>query len=89
MAEYTEGTSRSLGAFGNDICIFDDATRTWDSPTLDDDTGVALPNLPEKRELSSIVYDHKESRLVIFGGWDNRWVSDIWEVNVSNIVGPP
>lgn len=88
-AEYTEGTARSLGNFDNQICIFDDATRSWDSPTLDDDTGVGMAMQPERREHTSIVYDHKESRLVIFGGWNNKWVSDIWAVNVSKIVGPP
>jgi len=36
-----------------------------------------------------MVYDHRESRLVIFGGWSNRWLNDLWSINVSKIVGPP
>ena len=31
----------------------------------------------------------QESRLVIFGGWANKWLDDVWQINVSSIVGPP
>jgi hypothetical protein len=33
-------------------------------------------------------YDGRESRLIIFGGWNNGWYSDIYSLNVSKIVGP-
>ncbi|KAF4684863.1 hypothetical protein FOZ63_013786, partial [Perkinsus olseni] len=30
-----------------------------------------------------------ESRLIVFGGWSNKWLDDVWQINVSSIVGPP
>lgn len=27
--------------------------------------------------------------MLVFGGWSNRWLNDIWKANVSNIIGPP
>jgi len=36
-----------------------------------------------------MIYDHKDSRLIIFGGWSNDWFGDLWSLNVSQIVGPP
>jgi len=44
---------------------------------------------PILRESTAMVYDHRESRLVVFGGWSNRWLNDLWSINVSKIVGPP
>ena len=26
---------------------------------------------------------------MIFGGWANKWLDDVWQINVSSIVGPP
>ena len=42
-----------------------------------------------EREHSAICYEPEESRLIIFGGWANRWLNDVWRINVSSIVGPP
>ena len=36
-----------------------------------------------------MVYDKIESRLVVFGGWNNNWLSDLHTLSVSKIVGPP
>jgi len=44
---------------------------------------------PHNREASQMIYDHKDSRLIIFGGWSNDWFGDLWSLNVSQIVGPP
>jgi len=54
-SEFTEGQSRSLGKFNCNIDIFDDATRTWDTPTLDDEGGLGASHNPEKRELTQVV----------------------------------
>lgn len=35
-----------------------------------------------------MAYDHKDSRLLIFGGWNNGWLSDFYALNVSKVVGP-
>lgn len=43
---------------------------------------------PAPREYAAISYDYNSSRLVIFGGWSNGWLQDMWSLNVSKIVGP-
>lgn len=56
-------------------------TEDWDQ-----DGG---PFVPPEREYASMVYDQKNYRVVIFGGWANEWLSDVYALNVSSIVGPP
>jgi dynein heavy chain len=34
-------------------------------------------------------YDKDQSRVIIFGGWSNAWLGDMWSLNVSTITGPP
>lgn len=36
-----------------------------------------------------MVYDPNDSRLIIYGGWANNWLNDMWVLNVSSITGPP
>lgn len=36
-----------------------------------------------------MIFDPNDSRLVVFGGWSNQWLSDIWALSVSLITGPP
>lgn len=33
-------------------------------------------------------YDERNSRLLVFGGWNNGWLSSMYSLNVSKIVGP-
>jgi hypothetical protein len=33
-------------------------------------------------------YDPRESRLLVFGGWNNGWFNDLYALNVSKVVGP-
>ena len=35
-----------------------------------------------------MAYDTRESRLLVFGGWNNGWHNDLYALNVSKIVGP-
>jgi len=81
------GEGRTGGVFDNRIGVLNLAeTLSWDEPKLESSD-------PEKRllprEHSAICYDPEESRLVIFGGWANKWLDDVWQINVSSIVGPP
>jgi hypothetical protein len=32
--------------------------------------------------------NQRDSKLVIFGGWNNGWFNDLYSLNVSKIVGP-
>lgn len=34
-------------------------------------------------------FDSNDSRLIIFGGWANNWLTDMVALNVSSITGPP
>lgn len=44
---------------------------------------------PRPRESTAMFYDSTESRVIIFGGWANNWLNDMWALNVSSITGPP
>ena len=44
--------------------------------------------MPSPREYAAMAYDHKDSRLLVFGGWNNGWLNDLHALNVSKIVGP-
>ena len=41
------------------------------------------------REDPAWFYDNKTCNLILFGGWANRWLGDVWLLNVSPIIGPP
>jgi len=34
-------------------------------------------------------YDQNVSNVIVFGGWKNDWLNDMWSLNVSTITGPP
>ena len=44
---------------------------------------------PAPRGESPFAYDSKGSRLVLFGGWANRWFDDFYSLDVGSVVGPP
>jgi hypothetical protein len=54
----------------------------WTTIELEDDV------LPPCREYTALTYDHRDSRLLVFGGWNNGWLDDIYALAVSKIVGP-
>ena len=35
-----------------------------------------------------MVYDSKGSRLIVFGGWSNKYMDDVFELNISSVTGP-
>mmetsp|Transcript_146756 Transcript_146756/g.471049 ORF Transcript_146756/g.471049 Transcript_146756/m.471049 type:complete len:4209 (+) Transcript_146756:103-12729(+) len=82
------GEGRSGGVFDSRIGVLNLGDQyKWDEPQLEmkaDDE-----DRPQAREHSAVCYDPEESRLVIFGGWSNKWLDDVWQINVSSIVGPP
>ena len=55
----------------------------WTTIECEDDV------LPPAREYSVLTYDHKESKLLVFGGWNQGWLDDIYGLAVNKIVGPP
>ncbi|CAK8995315.1 Dynein alpha chain [Durusdinium trenchii] len=81
------GEGRTGGVFDNKIGVLDmGEPMRWSDPALEMRADDAMP---QAREHSAICYDPEESRLVIFGGWANKWLDDVWQINVSSIVGPP
>lgn len=58
----------------------------WSDPPLENK---ANDQRIPPREHAAICYEKEESRLILFGGWSNKWLDDIWQINVSSIVGPP
>ena len=43
---------------------------------------------PPPREYSAMSYDDNTRRLVVFGGWHNGWLNDLYALDVSKLVGP-
>jgi dynein heavy chain len=84
------GEGRTGGVFDNRIGVLNLAENNmqWDEPKLHSDSIDPNSKLMP-REHSAICYDPEDSRLIVFGGWANKWLDDVWQINVSSIVGPP
>jgi len=89
QGDFPEGGPRKFGAFVNSSSVLDIDTLTFMKIKTEDEESDDGPYLPPEREYSSMIYDSKNYRLVVFGGWANEWLSDVHALNVSSIVGPP
>lgn len=87
--DFPEGGPRRFGTFINSSCVLDIDSMSWMEIKTEDEYKEEGPYHPQEREYSSMIYDSKNYRLVIFGGWANEWLSDVHALNVSSIVGPP
>jgi dynein heavy chain len=84
---FEEGTPRTFANLSNTaqyISIAGDLKQSTWSPIspeepIDD---------PPPRENSTMVYDESNNRLLIFGGWSNKYMNDVHELNISSITGP-
>lgn len=79
--DLAEGASMR-GDFSNGTYILDQGTNRWSAPE-------AVGDVPEPRGDTEMAYDHKAGRLVVFGGWADRWFGDVRTLEVGNVVGPP
>ncbi|CAM9114065.1 unnamed protein product, partial [Sphacelaria rigidula] len=70
------------GTCMNDVAIFDTGMECWMHPDVQGD-----PPLP--RSDTQLEYYHQGGKLVLWGGWANRWFSDGYTLDVGSIVGPP
>ena len=70
------------GDYLNDMVVLETGTNSWTRPAV-------LGNIPSQRGETQMVYDPKGSRMVIFGGWANRWYDDLFVCKVGDVVGPP
>ena len=83
--EYQEGVARCFGTCVNTSCYLYVGTMQWTEFASDPDV---FSDIPSPREYSYIEYDRENRRLLVFGGWDNGWMGDMYALNVSKIVGP-
>ena len=70
------------GTYLNDMMVLETGDNSWSRPQT-------LGTIPVERGETPIVYDSKQSRIVMFGGWANRWFGDLYVCKVGDVVGPP
>ncbi|ETN24826.1 hypothetical protein PPTG_01014 [Phytophthora nicotianae INRA-310] len=70
------------GSYMNDLSVLDTGEMSWSIPEIE-----GTP--PCGRSDTTLAYDDKGSRLIVFGGWANAWLNDIFYLDVSCVVGPP
>ena len=87
--EFPEGGPRNFGSFTNTACFLDIDSLRWSTIFLEDNSDDGKPLIPSAREYAAMSYDQKDSRLLLFGGWSNGWLNDMYSLNVSKITGPP
>ena len=75
-------SKRVQGTFLDSIDVLDTGTNTWVQPEVSGEP-------PCARSDTTLAYDAKGSRLVMFGGWANRWYGDVYTLDVGSVVGPP
>ena len=44
---------------------------------------------PTPRSDTLAAYDARHSRMLVFGGWSNRWLDGLYSLDLSALVGPP
>ena len=78
-----DGDNNRQGVLCGDITVLDAGLNRWTCPLIDSHVQ------PKARADSVLVYDSKSSRLILFGGWANEWLGDIFTLDVAHLVGPP
>lgn len=70
------------GAYSSKLLLMDTSTRRWIQPTITGST-------PTARQDTALAFDADASRLLVFGGWNGRWLGDVKALDVGAVVGPP
>jgi len=86
--DFPDGGPRRFGHCVNTACYLDIETMHWTTIQLEDGDANTKPLMPTSREYAAMAYDQEQSRLLVFGGWNNGWFNDLFALNVSKIVGP-
>jgi len=79
---FNEGQARTFGEYVNSACYLDIGSMNWAEIKPES------AEIPTPREYAAISYDSANSRMLIFGGWNNGWLSDVYALHVNKIVGP-
>ncbi|CAD7704939.1 unnamed protein product [Ostreobium quekettii] len=77
------GKTDMMMRFSNGVEVMDAGSQVWQSPPVDPG------DHPPPREGAAWVYDTKACSMLVYGGWANRWLGDLWKLSVSSIIGPP
>ena len=80
--DFGEAQPRTFGTCVSTACFMDMASVRWMDIMPEDE------ERPKPREYSAMTYDANNRRLVVFGGWYNGWLNDLYTLDVSKIVGP-
>ena len=81
--QFVEGHARNLGKFTDDLHFYDLDSKKWSVVQLADTFK------PKQRESASMFYEAQDSKLILFGGWNNKWLGDVYCIPVGIITGPP
>eukprot|EP00002_Diphylleia_rotans_P022035 TRINITY_DN430_c0_g2_i1.p1 TRINITY_DN430_c0_g2~~TRINITY_DN430_c0_g2_i1.p1 ORF type:complete len:4080 (+),score=854.57 TRINITY_DN430_c0_g2_i1:199-12438(+) len=76
------GQTQSTTKFSNDIFCFDTDIISWSKIEVEGD-------MPLGRSQCGIVYDDTKTSLILFGGWGNQFLNDIFYMDIGDVVGPP
>ena len=70
----------------NDVLVLenDDFSKplNWNEP-------IVSGSRPLPRSDTEMIYLPETGRLILFGGWSNRWLGDVQSCQINEIVGPP
>jgi len=87
---------RPQGHYCNDVQVLDcEALDSRHSKTRDGSNNLKWIQLdtigdePCPRSDTQIFYSRHSGKLVLFGGWSNRWHDKVYTCNVSQFVRPP
>jgi hypothetical protein len=87
---FEEGVDRNLGSFTNKLHVFDVEGDNWTGKEVKleiaEDSTDTKPIMPQARDSCKMIFF--ENQVVVFGGWNNKWLSDMWCLNTSKITGP-
>jgi len=84
--DLTMETGMPLGTFASDLLVLEtgsSAPDRWVNP------GASTDAAPTPRADAPVAYDPGSLSLVLFGGWNNRWLGDLWVCRMRDVVGPP
>lgn len=70
------------GTMVDNVAILETGNARWTYPAIEGKG-------PCCRSDTSLAYDAKNSRLMVFGGWSDQWHRDVYSLDVGNVVGPP
>ncbi|KAJ1633365.1 hypothetical protein T492DRAFT_546868, partial [Pavlovales sp. CCMP2436] len=76
------GGQKAMLSYSNALSVLDTGRMYWTSTQV-----VGTP--PGAREDCSLAYDSKTCNALLFGGWAQGWLGDLWLLNVAGVVGPP